>query len=63
MITPYSEWPRWIQILVVAPNGLLGGFACWLWWPSGDREWRKLGFVCVYLVVFLFVMIYVFHFL
>ena len=62
MITPYSEWPRWLQILVLAPNGLLLGIACWIWWPKTDREWRKFGFVMLYLIAFYLVMVFVFHF-
>ena len=62
VIIPYSDWPRWLQALIFASNALLAGFACWLWWPKSNREWRKFGFVLVYLVVFYSVMIFVFHF-
>jgi hypothetical protein len=25
VIIPYSDWPRWLQLLIVAPNALLAG--------------------------------------
>lgn len=62
VITPYSAWPKWLQFLVMAPNGLLAGIACWIWWPKSDREWRKFGLVAAYLIVFLSVMHFVFKF-
>lgn len=62
MILPYSAWPAWLQVLVVAPNGLLLGYACWVWWPKSDCEWRKFGWVLAYLIAFYSVLIFVFHF-
>jgi hypothetical protein len=62
VIVPYSEWPQWLQILIWTPNALLAGFACWAWWPKSSREWRRFGLVGAYLVVFLLVMVFVFHF-
>jgi hypothetical protein len=62
LIVPYSEWPRWLQFLIVAPNGLLAAITCWMWWPKSDREWRRFGLVMAYLIVFFSVMIFVFHF-
>ncbi len=62
VIIPYSDWPGWIQVLIVAPNALLAGYACWAWWPKSKREWNKFGFVIAYLVVFFLVMRFVFHF-
>src|ERR1700760_4899491 len=60
MITPYANWPGWVQTLVVAPHAILGWVATWLWWPKTDQGWRKLGFVAAYLVVFALVMHYAF---
>ena len=48
-------------MLIMVPNALLAGYAMWGWWPKSDREWRKFGFVMAYLVVFVSVMIFVFH--
>lgn len=62
MITPYSDWPKWLQILVVAPNALLLGFCTWMWWPKSDRDWRRFGLVFAYLIVFYLVMVYLFKF-
>ena len=62
VIIPYSHWPRWLQVIIVAPNDLLAVIACWVWWPKSNRGWRKFGFVMAYLVVFYSVMIFVFHF-
>jgi CHASE2 domain-containing sensor protein len=62
VITPFSTWPQWLQILVIAPNGLLAGVACWLWWPKSHREWRKFGIVLAYLIIFYSVMYFVFGF-
>jgi hypothetical protein len=62
VIVPYSEWPTWLQVLIVAPNALLAGFACWVWWPKSSREWCRFGLVAAYLVVFFLVMVFVFHY-
>jgi hypothetical protein len=62
VIIPYSDWPRSLQILILAPNALLAGFACWAWWPKSNREWRRFGFVLAYLAVFFSVMVFTFHF-
>ena len=59
-VTPFSEWPQWLQILIFLPHGLLASFMCWLWWPKSDRSWRRFGFLALYLLVFLLVMHYVF---
>jgi CHASE2 domain-containing sensor protein len=60
MVTQLSQWPHWVQILVLVPHGFLGYFLFWFWWPKSDRSWRKFGFVALYLFVFLLVMRYVF---
>jgi hypothetical protein len=62
MVIPYSAWPTWLQVLIVAPNGLLAGYACWAWWPNSSREWRRFGSVLAYLIAFYSVMVFVFHF-
>lgn len=62
IVTPYSDWPGWLQFLILVPNVVLAGYACWFWLPKSDREWSKLGFVFIYLVIFFSVMIFVFHF-
>jgi hypothetical protein len=51
-----------IYVLVVAPNALLAGFSCWIWWPTSNREWRRFGLVAAYLIVFYAVMHFVFKF-
>jgi hypothetical protein len=61
-VTQFSEWPQWLQILVLLPHSLLGSFMLWLWWPKADKEWRKFGFVLLYLIIFFLVMHYVFGF-
>lgn len=62
MVMPYSECPLWLQILVVAPNRLLAGFACWIWWPNSNREWNRFGIVMLYLIVFFLAMHFIFKF-
>jgi hypothetical protein len=57
----FSDWPTWLQALVLVPHGILGSLAFWLWWPKSDKEWRKFGFVSAYLIVFYLVMRFVFH--
>jgi hypothetical protein len=59
-MTKFSDWPTWLQYLVVLPHGALAAVAFWLWWPKSDAGWRKFGFVVAYLLVWLFVMRYVF---
>jgi hypothetical protein len=61
VIIPFSDWPRWLQVLIWTPNALLAGYACWGWWPKSKREWNKFGFVMAYLIVFFLVMRYVFQ--
>jgi hypothetical protein len=43
MIVPYPAWPTWLQMLVMVPNALLAGYACWMWWPKSKREWNRFG--------------------
>ena len=61
-MTKYSDWPLWLQILVIAPNGILLSVATWVWWPKSDEGRRRFGFVMAYLVGFYLVMHYVFGF-
>jgi len=60
-MTRFSDWPVWLQALVVVPHGLLGFVAFWLWWPKSDKEWRKFGLVAAYLLAFYLIMHFVFH--
>jgi hypothetical protein len=60
-MTRFTDWPQWLQTLVLVPHGILASVACWWWWPKSDKEWRKFGFVAAYLIAFLLVMHYVFH--
>jgi hypothetical protein len=57
----FSDWPTWLQTLVLLPHVLLGFAAVWLWWPKSGKEWRKFGFVAAYLFAFYLVMHFVFH--
>ena len=61
-MTRYSDWPKWLQLLVVAPHCVLLFVAVWLWWPKSDEDRRRFGFVFAYLLVFFLVMHFVFHF-
>jgi hypothetical protein len=61
-ITPYAQWPYWLRFVVVAPNALLAGITCWIWWPKTDRGWRRFGLVAAYLLVFFLVMHFIFKF-
>jgi hypothetical protein len=61
MIVPFADWPQWLKALVMVPHCVLIGLAMY-WWPKTRTGWRKLGFVVAYLMVFLVVMIFVFHF-
>jgi len=60
-MTRFSEWPAWLQAVVVVPHALLGFCAVWLWWPKSDKDWRKFGFVARYLLIFYLVMHFVFQ--
>jgi hypothetical protein len=55
-MTKFSDWPTWLQYLVLAPHGALAAIACWLWWPKSEKEWGRFGLVAAYLVAFYFVM-------
>jgi hypothetical protein len=60
-MTRFSDWPGWLQVLVVAPHAILGFVAFWLWWPKSEEGRRKLGYVAAYLLAFYLVMHFVFH--
>jgi hypothetical protein len=60
MMTKFSDWPGWLQTLVVLPHAILGFVATLLVWPKSTEGWRKFGFVAAYLLVFYLVMRFVF---
>jgi CHASE2 domain-containing sensor protein len=57
-----SEWPMWLQWLILVPNGLLASVMCWVWWPKSDREWRRFGILAAYLIAFYSTLYLVFGF-
>lgn len=59
----YSNWPLWLQVLVIAPHGILLSASLRLWRPKTDKDRRKFGFVAAYLASFHLFMHFVFHFL
>ncbi len=59
-MTKFSDWPTWLQTLVLVPHALLRFVAFWLWWPKSGKDWRKFGLVAAYLFIFYLVMHYVF---
>ena len=68
MITPFAQWPKWLQILVLWPNILLAVIWTFLIWFKTDKELQRLGFgfkrvamVFAYLAAFYLVMQFVFH--
>jgi len=55
-----SDWPTWLQWLVIVPHGLLGFLMFWLWWPKeGSRGRRWYAIIAAYLLVFYLVMRFV----
>lgn len=46
----------------MVPNGLFGTIALLVWQPTNDKEVRRYGFAIAYLLTFLLVMVYLFHF-
>ena len=58
----YSDWPLWLQVLVVAPHGLLLSAMLWLWWPKSDKDRKRFWLVFLYLLCFFAAMHFVFHF-
>jgi hypothetical protein len=60
MITPFVQWPIWLRYLVYLPNAALIAFLM-LWWPKNDKQWRRFGFMMLYLIFFLCVMHFMFH--
>jgi len=59
-ITPFREWPLWLQYVVLVPHALAGFLAFWLWWPKSDKDWRKFMCAAGYLFVVYLVLRYVF---
>jgi hypothetical protein len=62
VLTPVSQWPSGVQILVFGPHAVLMGIVTWVWWPKTDKEWKRFGWVFAYLLVFYLVMYFVFGF-
>lgn len=61
-IIPFSDWPLWVRILVLVPHVALTAYALYIWWPKSGRE-ENLGLlVAAYLLAFVLVMKFVFHF-
>ena len=56
----FSDWPVWLQMLVVVPHAIIGMIATLLWWPKSTKEWRRFGIVAAYLLMFYLIMRYVF---
>ena len=56
----FSEWPRWVQFVVVFPHVLIGFLMFWVWWPKSDGERRRFGILAAYLVIFYLMMRFVF---
>jgi len=56
----YSQWPRWLQAVVVIPHVLLAMFATIVWWPKSKEDWRRFSVVAVYLLLFYLVMRFIF---
>jgi len=59
-IPKFSQWPGWVQTLVIAPHAILGFIMTWLWWPKTARDRRRFGILAAYLLAFLLVMLFVF---
>jgi hypothetical protein len=59
-MTKFSNWPGWLQALVMIPHVILGFVATWLWWPNSTQGRMKFGLVAGYLFLFFLVMRYVF---
>ncbi len=49
----YSEWPQWLQLLVMVPHGILLCVLAWLWWPRSDEGRRTAVFAFLYLAAVL----------
>jgi len=59
-MTRYSDWPHWLQALVLVPHGLLASVMCWIWWPKSEKGWTRFGLLCGYLILFFSIMHFVF---
>jgi CHASE2 domain-containing sensor protein len=62
MVVPYSEWPSWIRILVIAPLGFFAGSLMWGWLPKTARQWKFFSAALASFTVFCVLMICVFHY-
>lgn len=56
----YSQWPRWVQAVVVIPHVLLAMAATLLWWPKTEKNSRRFRIVALYLLGFYIVMHFLF---
>lgn len=56
----YSQWPRWLQAVVVAPHVLFAMFATLVWWPNSKEDRRRFTIAAAYLLLFYFVMHFMF---
>jgi hypothetical protein len=59
-MTKFSDWPQWLQVLVVAPTAvLLTVMLCW--WPKDAKGWKRFWIMAAYLLLFYLVMHFVFR--
>jgi hypothetical protein len=60
VMSKYTDWPVWLKVLVVGPNGLLLWFIAVPWFPKSMRQWIWTGIAVGYLAMFFLVMHFVF---
>jgi len=59
-MTKYADWPTWLKILVLGPNGLLLWFIAVPWFPKSKQHWIWTGIAIAWLAIFFSVMHFVF---
>ena len=52
----FSDWPFWLQMLVIVPHGALAFVMIWFWRPETRRGWMWFAALGVYLVTAVLVM-------
>jgi len=62
MAAPYSELPRWLLVLLVAPACFFGGALMFGFYPKNPRQWRLLGLGTAAFTIICVVAIGVFHY-
>ena len=50
-MTKFQDWPFWLKLAVGIPHVIIY-FIAMLWFPKSTKEWRWVGLLAIYFIVF-----------